>query len=352
MRPATRSAPSPRWTSRRVGSPSCARPHRTVTRRPSWSPDGQQIVFFRSGKRTAVARSRRGCRDLASSMPTARTCARSARRRSPPQEPDWSPDGARSSSFHRRSTRHGAWTRDIYTIRPDGTDVRRLTDGRGLGRPDWTPDGRILFVRGRRGGAAGLVDDGRRRHRCRPPRVGRGDRRRSRRHRRDPPGLAADRRVGDRAAAVDAATGDRRRAAGADARRRPRPRTWRPASAGPAPRPPTTEARSARRPRCSPMGACSSPGLQHGRGALRPVDRHVHADRLDDGGRAAARPRRGSWTAASCSRVATTAAPAAGRDLGVGRAVRPGDRHLQPDRLDGTRRARATPRRCWRTVAS
>jgi Tol biopolymer transport system component len=38
-------------------------------------------------------------------------------------------------------------TTDIYTTRPDGTDLRRLTSDGGSLDPSWTADGRILFAR-------------------------------------------------------------------------------------------------------------------------------------------------------------------------------------------------------------
>lgn len=46
----------------------------------------------------------------------------------------------------------GQWVRayqyfDIYTIRPDGTDLRRLTSDQGSQLASWTTDGRIWFVR-------------------------------------------------------------------------------------------------------------------------------------------------------------------------------------------------------------
>ena len=46
---------------------------------------------------------------------------------------------------------------DIYTIRPDGSDLRRLTTGDKASWPSWTPDGRLMFTRlpGSSGGAAG-----------------------------------------------------------------------------------------------------------------------------------------------------------------------------------------------------
>lgn len=62
--------------------------------------------------------------------------------------PDWSPDG-KAIAFE--STRDGTFA--IYTIRPDGTGLRRLTNG-GIDdeQPRWSRDGRrIVFVSGRDG---------------------------------------------------------------------------------------------------------------------------------------------------------------------------------------------------------
>ncbi|MDH4335109.1 MAG: hypothetical protein OEW24_07620 [Chloroflexota bacterium] len=71
---------------------------------------------------------------------------------------DWSPDGARIvfqySAYHDIVPNPGGtgWgytpSSDLYTIRPDGTDLRQLTsDGNSYG-PGWTSDGRILFAKG------------------------------------------------------------------------------------------------------------------------------------------------------------------------------------------------------------
>jgi len=44
---------------------------------------------------------------------------------------------------------------DVYVMRPDGTDVRRLTEDPGWdGSPTWTPDGSLVFYSQRGGGAA------------------------------------------------------------------------------------------------------------------------------------------------------------------------------------------------------
>ena len=36
---------------------------------------------------------------------------------------------------------------DIYTIRPDGTDLVRLTSDEVSLNPEWSPDGRIWFIK-------------------------------------------------------------------------------------------------------------------------------------------------------------------------------------------------------------
>jgi Tol biopolymer transport system component len=56
--------------------------------------------------------------------------------------PGWSPDGSRIL-FTRRVE---AANFDIFTIRPDGSDLRRVTDHpSGDGHAVWTADGRILW---------------------------------------------------------------------------------------------------------------------------------------------------------------------------------------------------------------
>jgi dipeptidyl aminopeptidase/acylaminoacyl peptidase len=60
----------------------------------------------------------------------------------PAAYPKWSPDGARIVFESSSGEGH-----DIYTIRPDGSDVRRMTTDGASTSATWTPDGRILFVR-------------------------------------------------------------------------------------------------------------------------------------------------------------------------------------------------------------
>jgi Tol biopolymer transport system component len=118
--------------------------------RPGWSPDGKQIVFIRWGEK-----------DTGGPTPPARNAAivvdadgRNLHQVSPSTldaySAVWSPDGSRIVIT---TSPMGPW--DIYTVRPDGTDLRRLTtDGISKGAT-WTPDGRILFVRGSGGAGNG-----------------------------------------------------------------------------------------------------------------------------------------------------------------------------------------------------
>jgi len=62
--------------------------------------------------------------------------------------PTWSPDGTRIAfSSHRADPdpTDEVEISDLYTMRPDGTEVRKLTDSRWFnGTPSWSPDGRSL----------------------------------------------------------------------------------------------------------------------------------------------------------------------------------------------------------------
>jgi Tol biopolymer transport system component len=65
--------------------------------------------------------------------------------------PSWSPDGSRIvlqiDRYEEVTKFEYLLFTDIYTIRPDGTDLRRLTTDEISSNPGWSVDGRIWFIR-------------------------------------------------------------------------------------------------------------------------------------------------------------------------------------------------------------
>jgi Tol biopolymer transport system component len=109
---------------------------------PTWSPDGRRIAFVRETSRRdrlVIGRVSGGPKRVL------RLDLRVL------DQPTWSPDG-RLIAFEARVRRAFA----IFTVRPDGSDLRRLTSG---GRPSefspsWAPRGRfIAYTSERRDGA-------------------------------------------------------------------------------------------------------------------------------------------------------------------------------------------------------
>lgn len=99
---------------------------------PAWNPDGTQLAFTsdRYGAPQVFIL------QLDSAEPPRRLTATGKYDTSPA----WSPDGARIA-FARLE--EGVF--QIYSIRPDGSDERRLTSGPGnKEHPRWSPDGRFL----------------------------------------------------------------------------------------------------------------------------------------------------------------------------------------------------------------
>lgn len=95
---------------------------------PSYSPDGESIVY-----RDFTNNSLQGLRIMNLADKSIRNLTTEL-----DNLPFWSPDG-QTITFSRRTTR---WGWEIATIRPDGTDVKLLTNGGALdGHGVWTEDG-------------------------------------------------------------------------------------------------------------------------------------------------------------------------------------------------------------------
>ena len=116
-------------------------------RDPAWSPDGKTIAFDRGYPATLWLMDADGGNQHQLTTAPPPLCKGA-------QRPDWSPDGqliafGRTCSLSLGRNKANTWG-DIYTIRPDGSDPRRLTDGRRQSAfndsPAWSPDGkRIVF---------------------------------------------------------------------------------------------------------------------------------------------------------------------------------------------------------------
>jgi Tol biopolymer transport system component len=116
---------------------------------PSWSPDGHQIVYHK------VTHDAKQDKDVDSNIFIVNADGTGLHELALPDgtpwgDADWSPDGSRIvfSSYPIR----GGWasgTPEVYSVRPDGTDLKQLTSlGVGSGAPSWTPDGAHIFFWG------------------------------------------------------------------------------------------------------------------------------------------------------------------------------------------------------------
>jgi Tol biopolymer transport system component len=117
---------------------------------PDYSPDGQQIAFIRV--RQLIEKG--STRDL-TALFVVDVDGSDLRRLTPwtmnAGLPSWSPDGSRIAFNSRdHSIAPGSGDAQIFTIRPDGTDLTRLTAETNAASfwPSWSPDGaRIVFTR-------------------------------------------------------------------------------------------------------------------------------------------------------------------------------------------------------------
>jgi Tol biopolymer transport system component len=114
---------------RLIGCGSCGRYYGG---RLSWSPDGSWIAFSRDGPHgtqslwavdTAGGKLRR--------LTDCQSCA--------DLSPDWAPSG--QLIVFSRITREGS---SLYTVRPDGSQLTKITDSTAAANPQWSPDGRQI----------------------------------------------------------------------------------------------------------------------------------------------------------------------------------------------------------------
>ena len=110
---------------------------------PRWSPDDRHLVFWREGGdgRTAVFRIDAGGGNLKQLSDWDIDAG----------DPDWSPDGTRIVyTTHPLRVFGGSEPSDLFTMAPDGSDVRQLTrlEQARATEPNWTPDGSsIIYTR-------------------------------------------------------------------------------------------------------------------------------------------------------------------------------------------------------------
>jgi len=145
------------FTSERAGSADIYRVHldgsglERLTDDPAYddqavlSPDGKTLAFVSSRE---TGRTHIWLLDLASRRAHLLTPNSGSDFR-----PAWSPDGKWIAFSSDRDSKAGhapgSWERlqslSVYVIRPDGSDLRRVTRGRGVaGSPRWSPDGKRI----------------------------------------------------------------------------------------------------------------------------------------------------------------------------------------------------------------
>lgn len=114
---------------------------------PTWSPDGRRLAFT---KLTGTFDQGRAHDLYVMDADGAGIVQLTSGTDIDDSQPEWSPDGSLILFTRRRLLEGGT---DLYTIRPDGSDLKNLTPDAGADdHGDWSPDSRqIAFVSDRRG---------------------------------------------------------------------------------------------------------------------------------------------------------------------------------------------------------
>jgi len=126
---------------------------------PSWSPDGSRIAFMRSNN-TKEPVDASAIYTVGSDGSDLRLVRRMPRKWPGAGEPDWSPDGKRllfSTFCAFGGCGQPPTGAQLFTVKPNGRSLKKLTDLPGNSyQPAWSPDGKkIVFARHRR-----LSDEG------------------------------------------------------------------------------------------------------------------------------------------------------------------------------------------------
>lgn len=115
-----------------------------VEQRPSWSPDGEWIVFTRPGQDVSDQFGAPSARIYKMEVSDPNNIVQLTD--FPSTDPEWSPNGQRIAFF--RGWSHGG---EVWLMRPDGTRAHAINKRYRQGAtPSWSPDGRRIALMAKR----------------------------------------------------------------------------------------------------------------------------------------------------------------------------------------------------------